>query len=86
MVKTLSIQEAKDKLPGIVEKLRSGDFVVVEKQGKPIAGIVDFEDMEDFLELNNAPLQKQIQGGYREFKTGKAVHARVFLKTLKHKK
>ena len=72
MVKTLSIQEAKDKLPGIIEKLRSGDFVVVEKQGKPIAGIVDFEDMEDFIELNNASLQKQIQNGYKEFKTGKA--------------
>jgi len=86
MVKTLSIQEAKDKLPGIIEKLRSGDFVVVEKQGKPIAGIVDFEDMEDFIELNNASLQKQIQNGYKEFKTGKANPARAFLKTLKYKK
>lgn len=86
MVKTLSIQEAKEKLPDIVGKLRSGDFVVVEKQGKPVAGIVDFKDMEDFLELNNASLQKQIQKGYREFKAGKAIPARAFLKTLKHKK
>ncbi|MDP3785194.1 MAG: type II toxin-antitoxin system prevent-host-death family antitoxin [bacterium] len=82
MVKTLSIQEAQNKLPGIVKKLRSGDFVVVEKQGKPIAGIVDFEDMEDFLELNNESLQKQIRKGYKEFKVGKAIPARTFLKTL----
>jgi len=31
-------------------------------------------------------LQKQIQNGYKEFKTGKAIPARAFLKTLKYKK
>ena len=83
MVKTLSLEKAKKDLPSIVEKLHSGDFVIVQKNGRPIAGIVDVDDMKDFVELRNPVIKKQITRGYHEFKAGKTVAARSFLKSLK---
>lgn len=83
MVKTLSLEKAKTDLPNIVEKLQSGDFVIVQKNGRPVAGIVDVDDMEDFVELQNPLLKKQITKGYAEFKAGKTISTRSFLKYLK---
>ena len=60
MTRTLSLEKAAETLPSIVEKLRSGDFVIVQQNGKPVAGIVDVDDMEDFLELQNPLIKKQI--------------------------
>lgn len=86
MVKTLSLEKAKKELPDIVEKLQSGDFVVVQKNGRPVAGIVDVDDMENFLELQNSVMKRQIAKGYREFKARKTVSARSFLQLLRRVK
>ena len=83
MVKTLSINDITSNLPDIVERLHSGDYIVVEKNGRPVAGIIDADDMEDFVELQNSLIKKQISKGYQEFKTGKTVPARSFLQSLK---
>lgn len=83
MVKTLSLEKAKTELPSIVEKLQSGDFVVIQKNGRPVAGIVDVNDMEDFVELQNPLIKKQIAKGHTEFKAGKTMSASLFLKSLK---
>lgn len=83
MTRTLSLEKAAETLPSIVEKLRSGDFVVVERNGKPVAGIVDANDMEDFIDTKNKVLKLQIKKGYNEFKKGKTAPARALLMALK---
>jgi len=82
MTNTVSIQDATKNLPDIIEKLRGDNYFVVQKNGKPVAGIVGVDDMEDFLDLQNAALKKQIKKGYAEFKAGKAKPARLVLETL----
>jgi hypothetical protein len=51
---------------------------------------MDVDDLEDWLELQDPKMQKQIEEGYREYREGKARPAREFLAELKreaaHKK
>ena len=85
MTKTISLDKATKELPNIVEKLQSGDYVIVEKNGKPVAGIVDADDMDDFAELQNKTLKNQIKKGYLKFKRGKARLASSLLAELRRK-
>jgi antitoxin (DNA-binding transcriptional repressor) of toxin-antitoxin stability system len=85
MTKTISVENATKQLPHIVEKLRKGTYVVLQKNGLPVAGIVDASDMEDFLELRDPSLNKQITKGYKEFNKGKATSGRTFLQSLQQK-
>ena len=41
------------------------------KNGFPIAGIMDIDDMEDWLELQDPEMQKQIAEGYKEYRQGR---------------
>lgn len=86
MTKTISVQEATRELPNIVEKLHSGNFVILQKNGRLVAGILNANDMEDFLELQNLSLKRQIKDGYREFKKNKTVSGRLFLQSLRKDK
>ncbi|MBI2048287.1 MAG: hypothetical protein HYT27_04060 [Parcubacteria group bacterium] len=83
MTKTISIQQATKELPNIVEKLGKGDFVILQKNGRLVAGILDADDMEDFLELQNVSLKRQIKTGYKEFKKNKTMPGRLFLQLLR---
>jgi antitoxin (DNA-binding transcriptional repressor) of toxin-antitoxin stability system len=86
MTKIISIKKATEDLPNIVEKLRSGSYIILQKKGRPIAGILDVDDMEDFLELQNSSLKIQIKSGYKEFKKDKTVSGRSFLQSLRKNK
>ena len=41
------------------------------KKIPPIAGIMDIDDMEDWLELQDPEMQKQIAEGYKEYRQGR---------------
>lgn len=82
MVKTISLGAIEQNPRGVFERLRRGDYVVVKKNGNIIAGILDADEMEDFLEINDKLTQMQIKRGYREFRGGKSRPARLFLKEL----
>lgn len=85
MTKTLSINDVTKTLPDIIESLQSGNYIIVEKNGKPVAGIIDVDDMEDFIELQSHSLKAQVRKGYKELKAGRTVPARPFLQSLKRK-
>jgi hypothetical protein len=50
----------------------SRDLFILEKDGIPLAGILGIEDVEDYLELKNPKLKKQIAKGHREYIKGLA--------------
>ncbi len=41
------------------------------KKTTPIVSIMDIDDMEDWLELQNSEMQKQIAEGYKEYRQGR---------------
>ena len=50
----------------------------------PIAGIMDIDDMEDWLELQDPEIQKQIAEGYKEYRQGKTRSLDDFLYEERH--
>jgi len=82
MVKTVSLEKIENNASGIFGGLQKNSYVVVKKNGKTIAGIINAEEMEDFLDARDRILQKQIRAGYREFRGGKAKPAHVLLQKI----
>lgn len=84
VVHRIPLTQARINLGQIVKRAHlNKECFVLEKDGIPIAGIMDVDDLEDWLELQDPKMQKQIAEGYREYRQGKARPARDFLAELK---
>ena len=60
----------------------NNECFILEKNGIPIAGIMDIDDMEDWLELQDTEMQKQIAEGYKEYRQGRTRPLDEFLAEL----
>ncbi len=61
----------------------NNECFILEKDGIPIAGIMDIDDMEDWLELQDPEMQKQIAEGHREYQQGRTRPLDDFLTELR---
>ena len=76
-MKTLPLSEAKSRLSGLVEQVRSLDEqVVITRNGRPAAVLVSAEEFERWQETievrGDAQLMKEIRAGLRALKARKA--------------
>ena len=72
MVTVTPITKARINLGSIIKKVRlNKEYYVLEKDGYPVAGIMDIDEFEDYLDARNKDLNKQIKGSFREFKLGR---------------
>lgn len=86
MVNVIPITKARINLGSIVKRARLGkEYFVLEKDGYPVAGLMDIDDFEDFLESREPKIKKQIAKSYQEYKMGKIRPAGLLLKELKKK-
>ena len=83
MVHRVPLTKARINLGQIVRRAHlNNECFILEKDGIPIAGIMDIAEMEDWLELQDPKLHKQIEEGYKEYQQGRARPARDFLAEL----
>ena len=59
------------------------EYFVLEKDGIPVAGLMNVDEMEDYLELQDPGLKKQIRQSFREYRRGKSRSASEFLAELR---
>ena len=76
-MKTLPLSEAKSRLSGLVEQVRSLDEqVVITRNGRPAAVLVSAEEFERWKETievrGDVQLMKEIRAGLRALKARKA--------------
>jgi prevent-host-death family protein len=73
-VTRISATQAKARFGELVRKIRQGhgEYIIVERAGIPVLGILDANELEDYLDLRDRALKAQIRQGYREYKAGKA--------------
>lgn len=76
-MKTLSLSEAKMKLSGLVDSVRStDDEIVITKNGRPAAVLVSPDEFDSWKETmaicSDAALVKEIKEGVRALKQKKA--------------
>jgi len=63
-----------------------GDVVVLEKDGIPVAGLVDIDVLEDYLESRDPALRRRMRESMKAYRSGRARPVREFLDELKAEK
>ncbi len=80
VVHRIPITKARINLGQVVRRAHlNREYFILEKDGIPVAGIMNVDELEDYLELQNPGLKRQIQKSHAEYKRGKARDARTFL-------
>ena len=83
MVHRIPLTKARVNLGQIARRAHlNKECFILEKNGIPIAGIVDIDDLEDWLELQDPEMQEQIAEGDREYRQGKTKPLDDFLAEL----
>lgn len=86
MITKIPITKARINLGAIVKRARlKKEFFILEKDGYPVAGLMDIDEFEDYLDINNPNNAGEIKRSYKEYKSGKIRPARELLAELKNK-
>jgi hypothetical protein len=84
MVSTIPITKARHNLGQIVKRvIRDKEYFILEKDGIPVLGVMSADELEDYLELQDPKVQRDIAKSTQEFRTGKGRPARAFLAELR---
>jgi hypothetical protein len=87
MVNRIPITKARVNLGAVVKRAHlHGEYFILEKDGIPIAGIMDADEFEDYLELRNPKVKKDIAEGRTAYESGRVRDARELLAELKGNK
>jgi hypothetical protein len=62
------------------------EYIILEKDGVPIAGIMDVDEFEDYLELQDPKVRAMIARGRHEYLAGKSRPAEDLLRQLQDRK
>ena len=80
MVQTLPITKARINLGAVVKRIHlNKEYVILKKDGIPIAGIMDIDEFEDYLELHDPYVVRNIRKSNEEYLAGKSRPARDLL-------
>lgn len=64
---------AKTHFGELIRRVQVGkEYIIVEQDGLPVLGILDADELEDYLDLHDETLKTQIRRGYQEYQEGKA--------------
>jgi PHD/YefM family antitoxin component YafN of YafNO toxin-antitoxin module len=55
------------------------EYVILEKDGIPIAGLMDADELEDYLELRDPKVQRTIKQSARDVRAGRTRPASALL-------
>jgi PHD/YefM family antitoxin component YafN of YafNO toxin-antitoxin module len=84
MVTRIPITKARINLGAVVKRAHlNGEYFILEKDGIPIAGIMDADELEDYLELRDPKVKKQIAASRKDAEAGRVRDARKLLAELK---
>ena len=86
-VHRLPITQARINLGAVVKRARlNKEYFILEKDGIPVAGLMDIDEFEDYLELQDPKVQAIIAKGRQEYLAGKSRPARQLLSELQQPK
>ena len=83
MVHRLSLTKARVNLGAVIKRVHlNKERFVLEKDGIPVAGIMDIDEFEDYLELQDPKVKRIIEKGRLEYLAGKSRPAEELLAKL----
>jgi len=84
VVHRIPLTRARINLGQVVRRARvNREYFILEKDGIPVAGIMNVDDLEDYLELLDPGVKKQIEKSSAEYRRGEAREAGKFLAELR---
>lgn len=82
-VQRLPITQARAQLGNLVNRVHDNkEYLILEKDGIPVAGLMDIEEFEDYLELRDPKVRAHIRKSHQEYVSGKSRPAEVLLAEL----
>jgi hypothetical protein len=83
MINTIPITKARTNLGALAKRVHlNKEYFILEKDGIPIIGIMDADELEDYLELQDSKVKRDIAKSTREFRAGKGRPVQDFLAEL----
>ena len=83
-IQRLPITQARINLGALVKRVRSHkEYVILEKDGIPLAGLMDIDEFEDYLELQDPKVRDDIRKSNEEYLAGKGRPYGEFLADLR---
>ena len=80
MVHHLPITRARVNLGQVVRRVHlNKEYVILEKDGIPIAGLMDAEELEDYLELRDPKVRRTIKQSALDVRAGRTRPASALL-------
>ena len=87
MVQHLPITQARINLGALVKRVHlNKEYFILEKDGIPVAAIMDVDEFEDYLELQDPRIRAIIKKGHQEYLAGKGRPAEELLRELQQRK
>ncbi len=83
-VHRLPLTQARINLGAVVKRARlHKEYFILEKDGIPVAGLMDIDEFEDYLELQDPKVRAVIARGRQAYRAGKSRPARELLDQLR---
>ena len=83
-VRTITLTKAQTDLGDLVTRVHHNkEYLILEKDGVPLAGIMDIDEFEDYLELNDAKSRREIKKSNEDVRAGRTRPARELLAELR---
>jgi PHD/YefM family antitoxin component YafN of YafNO toxin-antitoxin module len=80
----MPMTKARTNLGSLVHDVNvEGTVVVLEKDGIPVAGLLDMEAVEDYLEAKDPALKRKLRASMKAYRAGRGRPVREFLDELK---
>lgn len=84
MVTSIPLTKARVNLGQVVRRAHvNKEYFILEKDGIPVAGIMDADEFEDYLELQDPKVAAHIRKSYQEYRAGKSRPAEKLLAELR---
>ena len=83
MVTTIPITKVRIHLGALVKRVHvNKEYIIIEKDGIPMAGLMDIDEFEDYLEIQDPKVRAIIARGREEYLAGKSRPAEELLREL----
>jgi len=79
-VTCMPITKARVNLGAVVRRVHlNKEYIILEKSGIPVVGIMDADELEDYLEIHDSAMQRQIEKSNEDIRAGRVRPAEELL-------
>lgn len=87
MVNRIAITKARINLGQLARRVHvNKEYFILEKGGIPVAGLMDADELEDYLELRDPKVREHIRASHADYLAGRVEPARKFLARFEKRK